>query len=239
MHWVPASPNVRQAWNGVSWAVSAEFFFYLLAPFIIAGLSRLSSKQLINMAAGLYFTHLAIGLFAFHKNIEWLIDFMQYHPIARMPEFIYGIVSAIFILRGARARLPLLTNLLLFLPLLFYYRVSRDSLNAVLMIDLGVPAFIAMTVYGAIGDLTRQSLQGDWEVLEKIGKSSYALYMTHALWLGAMTWAMHELDIDISPMSAAYLFLISSLILSILVTQYIEIPSRKRILEMGSRIMKK
>ena len=46
--WIVGQPEIRQAWNGVSWALSCEFFFYLSAPLLFMCLiSKCSQRSLI------------------------------------------------------------------------------------------------------------------------------------------------------------------------------------------------
>ncbi|QDQ83137.1 acyltransferase family protein [Paraburkholderia megapolitana] len=223
---VPGHPEIRQSWNGVSWSLSAEFFFYLLAPWFISRLNRIKEENLIRIGQALYFLHLTIGVVASSFQFPQVLDFMQYHPIAYMPTFIYGIVAAIFIQRGFEFSPNTGTKLMLFVPI-FFYVYHNEVRNAIVMIDLCTPAFLAIIIGGATDDLKGKRTILSHGLIEKIGEASFSLYMTHALLLGVMAAVFHKFGMESHPSLKILIFLICSLLLSRLVYLWVELPSRK------------
>jgi peptidoglycan/LPS O-acetylase OafA/YrhL len=77
------------AFNGVTWTLSVEFFFYLAFIF----LRRWSTKTLVLLFLTLYVSKLALEtiwiLFDIHHFAHWLFFVF---PILRLPEFLLGMV---------------------------------------------------------------------------------------------------------------------------------------------------
>ena len=223
---IPGHPEIRQSWNGVSWSLSAELFFYLLAPWLISNLDKVGESNLLRIGQALYLLHLTIGVLAENFQFLRVYDFMQYHPIAYMPTFIYGIIAAIFIRRGRLVSLGADVKLLLFLPI-FFYVFHNDARNVVVMIDLCIPPFLAIIIGGATSDLKEKRTILSHGLIEKIGEASFSLYMTHALLLGVMAPIFKRLNVGWFPTLKILVFLVCSLLLSWLVYRWIELPSRR------------
>jgi peptidoglycan/LPS O-acetylase OafA/YrhL len=229
--WFIGHPNVRQAWNGVSWSLSAEVFFYVLAPLLIRTLIRCSPQRLLDICLGLLLAHLLIAACIAHLGLAKLEDFMIYHPIARLPEFIYGIAAAVFFQRGFRLHLSAVIGFGLFLPLALYCWVTPESRSALLMIDLGVPAFTALILRGATKDLERPIYQSiHHSFLNTIGDSSYSLYMTHAILLAFVAMTVPAGQHTFSPNGLVIGFILLSILVSIIFSKLVEMPMRTIVL---------
>ncbi|TDV34709.1 peptidoglycan/LPS O-acetylase OafA/YrhL [Paraburkholderia caballeronis] len=231
---VPGHPEIRQAWDGVAWSLSAEFFFYLFAPFIIRRLLGMPGYKLLNMAISLYVVHLLVGLIARKAGFVALYDFMQYHPIAYMPLFIYGIVGAILLKRGVQIRVNLVLKVLLFLPVLVYCFRQQDR-DAIAMIAMTAPAFVAFILDQARRDASgKRSLLGH-SVFEKIGEISFSLYMVHAILLAIIAGAVARLHLTYHPIRFTAALLVVSLIASYVMYEVVELPMKKFVLSLFSR----
>lgn len=228
--WIPGHPRIRQAWNGVSWSLSVEAFFYLLAPWLIRRLSRLSTRRLIDLCLLLYMVSVVAGAFAFQGQIGWLLDFLEYNPVARLPEFIYGIVAGIVFIRGVRFEMSLWSKYLLLMPIAVYYAGTHGAFNPTLMVALTVPACVVFILAGATRDIERTASHVLDRGLRAVGEASYSLYMTHALLLGLMAGALTRLHVDGSPTLKVLLFLALSLLLSLAVYRWFELPARHWVL---------
>ncbi len=227
--WIPGHPDIRQAWNGVSWSLSVEFFFYIFAPFLIIVLKRLSTSHRLDIAVVLFSLHLFFGLWAVKSQNTWLIDFLQYHPLARLPEFIYGIVLASCMQDGWRLVCSRLTAIALFLPIVFYCFVWGRDLNAMVMVDLSVPAFVVWIARAATMNIAVPGFFPD-RSLYNIGEASYSLYMIHAIILGLMAGAVRHYNLHLHAIVLILPFLVVSIICSLIVYKYFELPARKFIL---------
>lgn len=228
--WIPGHPNIRQAWNGVAWSLSVEAFFYLLSPWLIRGLSRISTWKLFELCLLLYVVYLVTGVFAFQRQIGWLSDFLQYNPLARLPEFIYGIVAAITFLRGVRVEMSMGSKYLLLLPAAVYYAGTHHDVNPVVMITLIVPVCLTFILAGATRDIERVASHVFDRALRKVGEASYSMYMTHALLLGLMSGTLHRLHVHWPPSLKVIVFLALSLLLSLAVYNWFELPARRWVL---------
>lgn len=234
--WLPGHPQVRQAWNGVSWSLSAEFFFYVVAPFLLKWSGKAKNSTLVNVSAALYLLTTFGGIASVHFHADRIYDFLQYHPIARLPEFIYGIAAARLLQRGAQIKASPLLKFIAFAPL-FMYIVDNEHRNAILMINLCVPAFILFIQSGATNDIKGKYSALNHSFFEKIGEASFSLYMTHALILGIMAKIVVALNIHTHAIYLIAIFLATSLAVSFIFYKFIELPLRKAILLRAKPIM--
>jgi peptidoglycan/LPS O-acetylase OafA/YrhL len=58
--WIPLQSHVRQSWNGVSWTLSCEAFFYIMFPFFLPRIKRMNSKKAGGFLIILLITYLCI-----------------------------------------------------------------------------------------------------------------------------------------------------------------------------------
>jgi peptidoglycan/LPS O-acetylase OafA/YrhL len=226
--WLPGHPNVRQAWNGVSWSLSAEFAFYLCAPALLKWSAKATSATLLNVGATLYVLTTCIGVGSEAWHAESVYDFMQYHPLARLPEFIYGIVAARLLQRGAKIDASPLGRLAAFAPIVIYVAVN-DHRNAVVMVSLCVPVFLLFILSGASNDIRGKRSMFTHGLPQLIGEASFSLYMTHTLLLGVMAHAVRVLHLQAPATILISLFLAASVAVSIVCYQFVELPLRRLI----------
>lgn len=193
--WVPLHPNIRQAWNGVSWTLSCELFFYLCAPFFFPYLNRnWKSMRLILPAA--WFGLLGLAVFATVRQMGDLLDILVYFPAPRFVEFALGALAAIQLKREPLHLGKLPGFALMTLPILVYCYFVRESggfRNGATMIEIMVPGAVLLIYAAASCDV--RGLRGllHNQALVFLGEASFALYMTHALFLGTFCWLMFRL----------------------------------------------
>src|SRR5207253_597359 len=94
-------------WNdGGSWSISAEAFFYLLFPFILARLAGRSARQLAGVAVAAYFLAVLPGLSLVLFQPDPSNGIYYSMPIYRLPAFVVGVCACLLArhaARGARA----------------------------------------------------------------------------------------------------------------------------------------
>jgi peptidoglycan/LPS O-acetylase OafA/YrhL len=99
--WIPGHPDIRQAWNGVSWTLSCEFFFYLLAPALFLALDRRRyDVSLMWLFASLFILAFGLSLIGSIRGWNWFLDVLIYHPAPRMFEFALGAYGALLLKKG-------------------------------------------------------------------------------------------------------------------------------------------
>jgi peptidoglycan/LPS O-acetylase OafA/YrhL len=94
-----SDPSVVFAFNGVSWSLACEAFFYLTFPFTASLLGRLDHRWQW-LLAGLFLAGSAV--------LGLVVPLLAYHnPLARYGEFLLGVVAGLTLRSGWRPRPPI------------------------------------------------------------------------------------------------------------------------------------
>lgn len=193
--WVPV-PSVNYAFNGPSWSLSVEAFFYAAFPFVhplVAGSKR--PLHSLSMLVGLYWaltiflvTVGPVVLRALGRNTG-IIEYIAYNfPIYRMLEFVMGMLLAAAIKRGLRSTLTPLQAVLINATA---FALVSTGVNLELIQDrsLEIPLanalmcapFLIVILAAASRDL--KDPQGRVTLPSRtfvtLGRSSFALYLVH------------------------------------------------------------
>ena len=231
------TPSHALFWNGPSWSLSVEVFFYLLFPFILPWLWRLNEKQLLGVALLLWLAMLvpsgvldSLGAHAGHGAAESsaTLNFIKYSPVLRLPEFMIGIMLGKHFLGKPEPdsffRFSSFASAVTALALL-----GMSPRLPTLMVHNGLldPIF-ALLIYGLCkwNGLLAQFLSTSAVVF--LGESSYALYLLHQ---PCMEW-FNSIFKRLGMQPSYALFALYSLLtfaVSALVFVLIERPMRKRI----------
>ena len=185
--WIPGG---ALSWNVPAWSVSCEVFFYALFPTLLEALRRRrwSSRSLhaaiaIVLLAGVALPRLLV--FAFLSRGSWSapwMDLVLYSPLARLPEFVLGILLAERFLLEKRAASEtddggaMTFAALALLAALFASSSDLEGAMPLLHTALAAPLF-ALLVLGLArggGILGRALAQ---PTLVTLGAGSYALYI--------------------------------------------------------------
>ncbi len=186
-------PGLALAWNPPAWSLSVETFFYACFPWLAPRLVALSVRRTLALMTGALLLLLALPLAGLWVAPEawsarydtegfWL-DFLRYHPLVRLPEFLLGIgLGRLFShppLRAGVARhagpLALAAAALILGVLALGPRVPYVLLHNGLL----APAFAVLLLSLATGEgLPARLLRHPW--LVRLGGASYSLYILHS-----------------------------------------------------------
>ncbi|HWE56520.1 MAG TPA: acyltransferase [Acidimicrobiales bacterium] len=194
--WVPKM-TVYWGWNPVAWTLSCELFFYGLFPFILPRMVATQPRTRIWLVGAL--PAMTIGLASLSLGVAprthsildgtlntagWLI---YVNPVARTPEFLFGMVLAVMLKDGRLPRLPI-GPVLAFTGLMYVasYRCHDFAASTGFMV---VP-FGLLIVAVAQADLDRRPTLLRHRALVVLGGWSYCFYLFHYLILETVA---HEL----------------------------------------------
>ncbi len=238
--WLPGHPEVRQAWNGVSWTLSCEFMFYLLAPFIFPLMMRAAGagKVFLSICA-IWACMLLIAFYAVHKQEAAVLDFLVYHPLPRLVEFLLGASGAMLMRKGWAFRSVPVSLALMSIPVAIYCYMVPESAGrqGAIMNLMFIPGAFLLIMSLGKNELEGAAtwLQNKWVII--LGEASYAFYMTHALFLGAFALLRHKIcpTSDWSPLwgeGATVAYLVTAVTISLLVHYFFEIPTKNFLLRL-------
>jgi peptidoglycan/LPS O-acetylase OafA/YrhL len=184
--WLPPG-DYRYAFNGVSWSLACEAFFYLLFPTLnrfIRSRRRLLAVPAVVLT-GLLFVAAAGIAIAPERALGYLFYTM---PAFRLGEFIVGICLAVAIQRGWRPRFTLRQALLgtagLYAVLMAgsQFTLGSPELLPYVVADLVMlGGFVAVIAAAAAGDIRGDGGHFRSTGLFKLGQWSFALYLVHEL----------------------------------------------------------
>jgi peptidoglycan/LPS O-acetylase OafA/YrhL len=181
--WMPPA-EWHYAFNGPSWSLGAEAFFYLLFPVLarVTIASRRAPLLLASAAAALLLSGAAM-VTALFPDAFW--GFLLYlNPVYRLGEFVLGMCLAALIRQGWLPRWRLsyavAAAVVSYVAIVLFAPVDSEGAVPRVLADLGMlPAFLALLAAGAGSDLrgrTRWLARG-WPV--RLGEWSYSLYLVH------------------------------------------------------------
>jgi peptidoglycan/LPS O-acetylase OafA/YrhL len=233
--WLPGHPNIRQAWNGVSWTLSCELFFYLCAPFVFRPMLQMATVvPLFYRMVALWGFLLAMCIIGAQHHWESALDFMVYNPISQFFEFMVGACGALLLRSGWRFNSSSLSLAVMLIPLIIYCQFVPEASGlryGAVMIQLIVPGVFLLILSIAQTDIAGRVSWMQTRVLVFFGEASFALYMIHALFLGAFAIIRNRV-FPISNSSPLWgevmtvVFLVSVLALSAITHIWVEQPIR-------------
>ena len=230
-------PQTALAWNMPNWSLSVEAFFYLLFPFLLPRLTRLSRARLLTLvsvawalilACTLAYTRLHPDGEVTTKTLGPWINTLKFNPLVRLPEFLIGMAAGLLFLRRPRNRKqawPLLLAGLIATAaaVLLSPRIPYIVLHTALL----APAF-AVLVYGLALRPAGLALL-EIRAMETLGEASYPFYLLHSMIIGAffMDWKTGAVKHQ-TPLGFLTWLLIAVGV-SLLVDRFIERPLRRRL----------
>ena len=229
--WVPAGGYVA-SFNGVSWSLSCEAFFYLSFPFLIRMLGK---EQKTGLLAGfVYGSIVALGIYVSVSfsgaAVNYLLGTM---PLYRLGEFVLGMSLALMIGRGWRPRLRLshavAVTLGLYGSLMLASIVASGGATPVPATYANLvmlPGFIAVIAAAATNDLRGPGKGPASNTMVRLGRWSFALYLVHELVIRLAKPLVDGLDAA-GALAVSALVVVASVAISGLLYEFVESPAEK------------
>lgn len=237
--WIPGS-GYAVAFNGVSWSLACEAFFYLLFPLLIGRLG--SHRRLFAFAGTVFAAMLLVGVEVSLSTSEpvaaYLLGTM---PLYRLGEFVLGICLALKMRRGWRAPMTLghalCLSVLLYASLLVVSFVTSGKSGSVPVTYANltmIPGFLALIAAGATNDiLGRSSILSDPKIVG-LGQWSFALYLVHELVIRLVRPLIEEMTFG-AAVAASVFVVVAAVAISGTLHEFVEKPLERRLRPLVSR----
>jgi peptidoglycan/LPS O-acetylase OafA/YrhL len=160
--------------NGGTWSLSVEWFFYLLFPFILPLVARLNNIGMTLVMLAMWGVMFLVGYADFTMNDHngsWIMLYSL--PLARLPEFIFGICIAFVFKRTGdlkAAGLLLLADVVL----LTYLLAQKPYTSAWVQLNWIVAPAIGFGIYLVA------KMNADWSKVRPLiwlGEISYSFFL--------------------------------------------------------------
>ncbi|RKG98744.1 acyltransferase [Corallococcus sp. CA053C] len=228
------------AWNAAGWSLAVEAVFYAAFPFLAGRLGRLGPKALAVGALMAYALALSLpglymlvdpdhtgGTASAYNSGPWMLT-LRFNPLARLPEFLLGILAGrYFLLRASEAPRSRPVVLSVLGVIVIAALMGSPSLPFPLLHNgLLAPVFAALIV------LLPRSRGGVARVLASrplllLGEASYALYILHMPVMFAWKSVLKRLGASPTSAWAVVALLVGMGVLSVLAYQRVEKPARE------------
>lgn len=240
--WYPAGSSLF-SYNGVSWTLSCEIFFYFLLPFLTCFFCRffdssLTSNLILILCAYTASVLLTIltGPSITQFSFQWWLALTS--PFSRAFDFIAGTAAGLVYLRNRKLLCKsdsissiIEISCLIFFALFYYWHhifASTYLWNNSLYFNLVISAFIYIFSFQA-GILS--SLLSN-KALVYLGEVSFSMYMVHQLMIRYYERYIGSIVFNANSISGAFkqiLFFLVVIAVAILVYEKIEKPLRNNI----------
>jgi peptidoglycan/LPS O-acetylase OafA/YrhL len=231
--------SVSQAWNGPSWSLSVETFFYLLFPYIAFRLMRQVAAGAATVSAGLWAASLVVVYthVTGHLSSQYYHGYIQYNPLFWAPCFVVGIEATRFVapwqkVSGAFASA---TTLLTLATIILICVITPPSYRG-FIVTTGLLPILALLIICCSHESSRVvNMIGSSPIFE-LGSVSYVIYIIQSPIWHFVTLATNKLAgrSSISGQVAAWQFIVFLpvlILVSFLVNRCIEGPARTWIMQ--------
>lgn len=220
--WNPVHPEFFYVWNLTAWTLSMELFFYLLFPFLLPPLQRMSRRTLKAILS------LTLLLIVFGHTMTHSIEPLSRRllipmPLFRLPEFVVGMILGLLFLRPRKRRRSSMWTYASLIGILAVLLGCRDRWVSLVVIPYAVLIYDLAATNSKVARL----LGSNTCVL--LGAASYAIYLLQVpvrSWVHLALTGNWNLNVNHSGMDS----LLSPPVLigmSILAFRFWEEPARK------------
>lgn len=179
--WLPFA-SFNQPWNGPAWSLSCEFFFYVLFPFVQPIIrNRTTAALLVASICGWALQGLWIASIHFLVPVNRGPFLISQFPITHLFEFLIGIVVGTL-----SARIHQRTSAFWLYSVLLMLAVFACVAPATTSVLEFLPRYYSQTpIYALLITVLARNSGALWlgplrqPLLQRLGHSSYALYMIH------------------------------------------------------------
>jgi peptidoglycan/LPS O-acetylase OafA/YrhL len=219
-----------------NWSVAVEVMFYIMFPIIGPFIWRRTKKTAIAICSLLFVVELSIPLIGGSCGVP--VDVLKFTPILHVHEFVVGIVTAkLYCINGSRETAvpesspwPGLLSTVGIGILALAVILSGSIPQLLLHNGLLAPVYSAVII-GLASTKTALAKLFTNNSLILLGNASYALYLVHIpMWNYAMRLGMEHSRL------AYGLYLIATVAASIVIYRYLEIPTRRIMVERLTRM---
>jgi peptidoglycan/LPS O-acetylase OafA/YrhL len=229
-------PQWAIVWNPPAWSISVEMFFYIVFPLLAPRLMSCSKRSAMWIAASAWLIAvllpIAYTIAAPQETPEhhpWR-SVIDYFPLARLPDFVVGIVAGRFYLESRTSRPPLKALLALGIGFPVVVVASGVVPELIMHGSLLAPCFAILIYALAFGEgRIARVLSMPPQVL--LGEASYALYILH---VPIMFWiffvgekVVHRKLLEDPVVIVATM--LGTVLVSVGVFRWIESPLRRRL----------
>jgi peptidoglycan/LPS O-acetylase OafA/YrhL len=216
--WSPV-PHDSQTLNPVSWSLGCEAFFYALFPLLFVAVRRMRVR-------GLYLTGALSIVAVVVISVVATAGSSHFYPLARLPEFVLGVVLACLVRRGAWRGPGLKVSVVVlaagYLAAAFAPGMLQYATCTIIGFTLVIPA-------AAVADLRHGGTWLGQPLMVKLGELSFAFYMVHLLVIrvGENVYTRHP-NLPLLPgLALAVAVFAAALGLAWLLYELVERPARK------------
>ncbi|RKH90306.1 acyltransferase [Corallococcus sp. AB045] len=242
------TPWTAMAWNGSGWSLAVEAFFYAAFPFLAGRLGLLGPKALavgavVAYGAALVFPALYMaadpdhtgGTASAYHSGPWMLA-LRFNPLARLPEFILGILAArFFLLRSGAAQRSRPVALAVVCGGVIAALAGSTALPFPLLHNgLLAPVFAALIILMSWSQGAMARVLAS-RPLRLLGEASYALFLLHMPVLFAWKSVLKRLGEPPTSAWAVVAFVVGSVGLSVLTHARVEKPARAWIRDRWTR----